>query len=41
LRNTFISLATRKGDVQTAKEMKVFLKRLQKQLEATPGDFAP
>jgi hypothetical protein len=41
LRNTFISLAVWTSPFRVAKEMKVFLKRLQKQLEATPGDFAP
>ena len=36
-----IEVASDKGDIQTAKEMKVFLKRLQKQLGTTPTDPAP
>lgn len=32
-----IEVATRQGDLQAAKEMQVFMKRLQKSLHAEPG----
>ncbi len=32
-----IEVATRQGDVQAAKEMQVFMKRLQKNMQAEPG----